>query len=196
MDGPLSFGVDNGGGASVDPPLEANGEFSATFGGFVPCSKDGVRATIDSVEVGSEGDRASVYLRRITPEAVKASAREDRGQFIPMAFGLGAPPRFDQPYAGDALSGEFEADVAGQVVKTSCEDVDAAIVAVNNGQVPKTAIEEFLIVVPAGADGAELEGFTVTYSVDEETFRETVSWGMVVCDRAGTRPYCSPLNSE
>ncbi|MCM0621962.1 hypothetical protein [Nocardioides bruguierae] len=191
--GPLSVGVDGqGGGASVDRP-KGYAHVTATFGAFLLCSTSGSAAiSLDSVAFpkGSPPGVAA-WIRTVTPDRVSLAEEGDRGHYAPIAFGLGSPPEFSQPYVGfETPPGEFSRSISGVRVSGDCDEVSAAVSALGRSQVPQTEIQELVIVIPSGKAGARIPNFTINYEADGEAFELKVSWDMVVCDRAGRLPYC------
>lgn len=191
--GPLSMGVDKNGGASVDPPRHWDGPFSASFGPFVLCSNDsGADIQLAKVTFPDDApDGVRAWVRTVGLDEVSSVPAGDRAQFIPFGFGLGSPPEFDQPFAGLRPPGQYTVDIGTVTVDGSCDDVNAAVVALNRGLVPDVGYNELVVEVPSTAAGAEVDGLTVDYTADGTSYSVRVPWTMVVCDQDGSRSHCA-----
>ncbi|TIC80189.1 hypothetical protein [Nocardioides sp. GY 10127] len=192
-DGPLSTSTVVGGGA-VDPPLGWKGSFEATFGSFVLCStEEGASIRLTEVTFPSGApDGVTAWVRRVLPDDVAAVAPRNRHRrFTPVAFGLGAPPSFDQPYSSMRPAGDYTDDVSAVTVDESCTQVHRAASALASGDVPTHGYDELMISVPSTHRGADVRGFSISYEADGRSYDVRVPWTMVVCDAKGTRRHCS-----
>jgi hypothetical protein len=180
------------GGASLDPPSGPAKDFEATFGAFVLCvQKPDVSVDLSRVTYPPDAPPGTTaFIRTVTPDLVANVPPDERPAYVPMAFGLGSPPTFNQAYAGLNPPGKYTNDLEGVPVLESCGDANDAIQTLNEKEVPATGYTELMIVIPAASKGAEVDGFHIEYVADGSEYVESVPWTMVVCDRAGARSHC------
>lgn len=188
--GPLSVGGGKG-GVAVDPPPGSYPNYVATFGGFVLCSQTSAVPHLSEVVFESNAPVATkAVVRRVTPALVRGSPRAERTAYAPLAFTLGSPPHYREPYAGLPAPGDYRGGLADVEVQQSCQEAESAVVAVNDREVPIAGYLELMVVVPASAEGAIVDGFTIHYDVEGDSHSLRVPWTMVVCDQKRTRQQC------
>lgn len=187
--GPLQSGGE--GGAAVDPPSGGYQTYVATFGPMSLCSTTTAIPVLTRVDFGSEAPPGTYALvRTVSRELAARTPPRDRPDLAGLLFGLGSPPEFQEPYAGWPSPGDYSPDLNGFRVEQSCEENRDATVAVNRHRVPETGLADLMVVVPSTASGARVDGFTVEYSADDETYLLEVPWTMVVCDQNRKIPEC------
>lgn len=187
--GPLQPGGE--GGAAVDPPGEGYQTYVATFGPMSLCSTTTAVPVLTRVDFGSEAPPGAYALvRTVSRELAERTPPRRRPDLAGLLFGLGSPPEFQEPYAGWPAPGDYSPALNGFRVEQSCEEDRDALVAVNRHRVPKTDSADLMVVVPSTASGARVDGFTVEYSADDETYLLEVPWTMVVCDQKRKIPDC------
>ena len=175
-EGPLSASTVSGLKAVYAPK---HTPYSVTFGSFLLCRKSSQPhgdIVLDGVDYNTV--LSPIAIRSVL-RTVPADAQRVPGDlwWSPIGNVLGEPPRL----AFGRLGGEF-ADVGGQVVRSDCADLKD----------PENEYIELQNVMRVGAGGADVDGFTIRYHVNDDEFALNVPWQMIGCGRRLPGRLCSP----
>ncbi len=147
-------------------PAPRTPQTTATFGALFPCTENGSEVTIVDVKFDTTVEPVEVYsaLRLIPARADREDPNSRR--WLPNLAIYGDPRN---PGMAGRLPGEILIPSAGHTLDAECD------------RGPDTALVELLTVVTADRGGAYVNGQTVTYSADGETFTAQVAWRFGIC---------------
>lgn len=147
--------------------------------GFLICRDDSAPAdavpVLRSVSFNTKVEPLDVkpVIRRIPEESERTGPPDG---WTPILDAIGKPGSFDTPVLGD-----FSDDVEGTEVTASCND------AAESG----SAKMELEVVMKVPKTGADIDGFTITYDVDDQSHEVHVPWRMFGCGTKIDRELCS-----
>lgn len=178
--GLLRSGIDGVAGFAGLYAPEGNEAWAGTFSSDILGTIDGTPITLDSVEYdfGVEPLSVEALLRRVPP----AFERRGGGDWSPQIKRVGRPPQLaTKPRL---LRGEFHT-IDGQQVTQRCARPRV---------LQKAAYVELLIVVTGKRHGASIEGFTIHYTADGESYELPIEWTFALCGPRLDETDCGPAS--
>jgi len=148
----------------------------ASFGDYYVCdmrAAGDIRLTSVRVHSKVEPRSVTVYFRNVTREVGKAAGG---GEKLGSIDGLyGGPPAFDPPYAfpHDPVYGDFTTDLDSVPLAKDCYD--------------GPTLQELVLTVEAGSEGAHVTGLEVDYTSGGKDYRAKTETDVELCGTKVTK---------
>ena len=186
---PQVLSAETGRGASaVDAPRGWHGDYWATFGAFLLCTRTAgevpVLQRVDFLDGDAKPVAARAVLRVVSPQYVRAHPHLPVDDLALMGFDLGSPPRFSESYAGPSAPGDYSHPIRGFRVATTCPQAWAIGSRPGEGRIPRWTQVELMVAVKSRPSGSVVKGIDIRYSVAGHSMSLPVRWELVNCGPA------------